>query len=78
MVAGRIRGWEKDASDEQFEPQYLSECMSRGLERIPVELKQPSRVMRGLDPRIHLLAKKMDCRVEPSNDELNLVRKCSN
>jgi hypothetical protein len=33
--------------------------------------------MRGLDPRIHLLAKKMDCRVEPGNDELNLVGKCS-
>jgi hypothetical protein len=24
--------------------------------------------MRGLDPRIHLLAKKMDCRVKPGND----------
>jgi hypothetical protein len=40
--------------------------MSRGLERLPVELKQSSRVMRGLDPRVHLLAKKMDCRVEPA------------
>jgi len=29
--------------------------------------------MRGLDPRVHLLAKKMDCRVEAGNDELNLV-----
>jgi hypothetical protein len=27
-----------------------------------------STVMRGLDPRIHLLAKKMDCRVKPGND----------
>jgi len=25
-------------------------------------------VMRGLDPRIHLLAKMMDCRVKPGND----------
>jgi hypothetical protein len=25
-------------------------------------------VMRGLDPRIHLLAKSMDCRVKPGND----------
>jgi hypothetical protein len=25
--------------------------------------------MRGLDPRIHLLAKKMDCRVKPGNDD---------
>jgi hypothetical protein len=25
--------------------------------------------MRGLDPRIHLLAKRMDCRVKPGNDE---------
>ena len=25
-------------------------------------------VMRGLDPRIHLLARKMDCRVKPGND----------
>jgi len=25
-------------------------------------------VMRGLGPRIHLLAKKMDCRVKPGND----------
>jgi hypothetical protein len=29
----------------------------------------PLRVMRGLDPRIHLLAKKMDCRVKPGNDD---------
>ena len=27
-----------------------------------------SGVMRGLDPRIHLLAKRMDCRVKPGND----------
>jgi hypothetical protein len=25
-------------------------------------------VMRGLDPRIHLLTKRMDCRVKPGND----------
>jgi hypothetical protein len=25
-------------------------------------------VMRGLDPRIHLLAKTMDCRVKPGNN----------
>ena len=25
--------------------------------------------MRGLDPRIHHFVKKMDCRVEPGNDE---------
>jgi len=25
-------------------------------------------VMRGLDPRIHLLQKMMDCRVKPGND----------
>jgi len=25
--------------------------------------------MRGLDPRIHLLAKTMDCRVKPGNDD---------
>jgi hypothetical protein len=30
--------------------------------------------MRGLDPRIHLLAKKMDCRVEPGNDDRDLIR----
>jgi hypothetical protein len=34
--------------------------------------------MRGLDPRIHLLRKKllqrwMDCRVKPGNDDLNLA-----
>src|SRR5262249_48987951 len=28
-----------------------------------------NRVMPGLDPGIHLLAKRMDCRVEPGNDE---------
>jgi hypothetical protein len=28
-----------------------------------------SRVMRGLDPRIHHLAKTMDCRVKPGNDK---------
>jgi hypothetical protein len=27
--------------------------------------------MRGLDPRIHLSRKMMDCRVKPGNDELN-------
>jgi len=27
-----------------------------------------STVMRGPDPRIHLLAKKMDCRVKPGNN----------
>src|SRR5262249_19448451 len=27
-------------------------------------------VMRGLDPRIHHLAKRMDCRVKPGNDEI--------
>jgi hypothetical protein len=35
--------------------------------------------MRGLDPRIHplrkkLFAKTMDCRVKPGNDELNIAR----
>jgi hypothetical protein len=35
------------------------------LQRIPLELNG---VMRGLDPRIHLLAKRMDCRVKPGND----------
>jgi hypothetical protein len=25
-------------------------------------------VMRGLDPRIHLLSEMMDCRVKPGND----------
>jgi hypothetical protein len=34
--------------------------------------------MRGLDPRIHLLCKKlftkwMDCRVKPGNDDLDLA-----
>jgi hypothetical protein len=28
----------------------------------------------GLDPRIHLLAKKMDCPVEPGNDDRDLIR----
>jgi hypothetical protein len=28
-----------------------------------------SAVMRGLDPRIHHLAKRMDCRVKPGNDD---------
>ena len=31
-------------------------------------------VMRGLDPRIHLFAKWMDCRVEPGNDALVVMR----
>jgi hypothetical protein len=26
-------------------------------------------VMRGLDPRIHLLSKRVDCRVKPGNDK---------
>ena len=28
----------------------------------------------GIDPRIHLLAKKMDYRVEPDNDDRDLIR----
>jgi len=27
-------------------------------------------VTRGLDPRVHPLRKKMDCRVKPGNDQL--------
>jgi hypothetical protein len=27
-------------------------------------------VTRGLDPRVHLFRKKMDCRVKPGNDRL--------
>src|SRR6187397_843714 len=30
-------------------------------------------VTRGLDPRVHLLRKKMDCRVKPGNDEQNRI-----
>jgi hypothetical protein len=40
-----------------------------GSRRISVELNLPLGVMRGLDPRIHLLLKKMDCRVKPGNDD---------
>jgi hypothetical protein len=29
----------------------------------------PVIVTRGLDPRLHLFRKKMDCRVKPGNDE---------
>src|ERR1041384_8852810 len=28
-----------------------------------------NRVTRGLDPRVHLLRERMDCRVKPGNDE---------
>src|SRR6266568_6590425 len=48
--------------------------------RMGPKLKHLARpVMRGLDPRIHLLRKKvfkrrwMDCRVKPGNDDLNLA-----
>jgi hypothetical protein len=34
----------------------------------PGQIEPLSIVMRGLDPRIHLLAKRMDCRVKPGND----------
>src|SRR5262249_42132228 len=30
-------------------------------------------VMRGLDPRIHLVRKMMDCRVKPGNDQVSYV-----
>jgi hypothetical protein len=30
--------------------------------------KAPFCVTRGLDPRVHLLRKKLDCRVKPGND----------
>jgi hypothetical protein len=36
---------------------------------IPVELNLSLYVMRGPDPRIHLLPKMMDCRVKPGNDD---------
>jgi hypothetical protein len=32
-------------------------------------------VTRGLDPRVHLLRKKMDCRVKPGNDELSQCKR---
>src|SRR3569623_983974 len=37
-----------------------------------LDLSETTLVMRGLDPRIHLLEKMMDCRVKPGNDEFNL------
>ena len=44
--------------------------MLRVLERIPIGLNwTPVIVTRGLDPRVHLFRKKMDCRVKPGNDE---------
>jgi len=36
---------------------------------IPRIIVKTPGVMRGLDPRIHPFAKKLDCRVKPSNDE---------
>jgi hypothetical protein len=41
--------------------------------QIPVELNLSLYVMRGLDPRIHLLAKMMDCRVKPGNDDRDSI-----
>jgi hypothetical protein len=35
---------------------------------------QDSLVMRGLDPRIHLLARAMGCRVKPGNDESSQIK----
>jgi hypothetical protein len=43
------------------------------LQRIPVELNVLLYVMRGLDPRIHLLTKMMDCRVKPGNDDRDSI-----
>jgi hypothetical protein len=43
------------------------------LERIPMSLN--TIVTRGLDPRVHLLRKKMDCRVKPGNDELSQCKR---
>jgi hypothetical protein len=40
----------------------------RKLERIPMKLIHRSLVTRGLDPRVHLLRIRMDCRVKPGND----------
>src|SRR6266481_3591075 len=34
----------------------------------PDEVDPPSSVTRGLDPRVHLLRLRMDCRVKPGND----------
>jgi hypothetical protein len=41
-----------------------------------MDLSHSFHVMRGLDPRIHLL-RKMDCRVKPGNDngEVRVTRK---
>ena len=59
------------ALESHIEPR--SELCERGQHRAD-ELRAPracaGRVMRGLDPRIHLLCEKFPCRVKPGNDDL--------
>src|SRR5260370_37770835 len=38
------------------------------IERVPIRLTHPSRLTRELDPRVHLLGIKRNCRVKPGND----------
>jgi len=40
----------------------------RPIDRVPMKLTHLSTVTRGLNPRVHPLRKKMDCRVKPGND----------
>jgi len=44
------------------------------LEPIPMELNHISFVMRGLDPRIQLFAKKMGSRIKPGDDDRDSIR----
>jgi hypothetical protein len=41
---------------------------AKALERVLVTSIYPLPVTRGLDPRVHLLRIKVDCRVKPGND----------
>jgi hypothetical protein len=50
---------------------YWVPRLKRGMttERFVARLKLQRLAPMGLDPRIHLLAKRMDCRVKPGNDD---------
>jgi hypothetical protein len=56
----------------------LPRCVRRPLDHVPVTfIHLFTFVTRGLDPRVHLLRMKMDCRVKPGNDDEQMSAECA-
>jgi hypothetical protein len=53
-----------------------SETHERGLKDVTMKRIHPLIVTRGLDPRVHLLRMKLDCRVKPWSSPAMTMGKC--